>query len=314
MARKKKQKRVKNPKPRIGSGKSLERPFEPSKKLRSQFPKLEETVEKRRQKRIAKERAERPGKSWQETNEERLKQLARDKAAGKLKGSFQPIDYLPRDLRIELTDELAILNNIYDEDTAEFLDVDNDVLHRALQGYRLNRHEAAELNEGVSAAKLDDDLIGDFDPGDEVWDAVKDYYDSRPHVKSFSRLTENQKSEAFWDYFDRESRLMRKAINALRNNEDSQSIFRQAVASGEVELRNLDRAHMLFGESMFTPKVQEKILFAWADNQEDGGTFAVSSSKHFTLNEMFELYDTDEQFTGINESVWWAWFRELFYA
>lgn len=53
-----------------------------------------------------------------------------------------------------------------------------------------------------------------------------------------------------------------------------------------------------------------KILDAWVENH----TGSLTTSRNFDLDEMFDAFDEDgNDFWDLEESEFWAWFRELFY-
>ncbi len=285
----KKQKGSKNPVPRIGrtDKEGYQFPqFKPSKKFEKQFPK----AAKRREAAIYKQRppaGKRERLSWIpqppiDTRDyfEKLKDLA---------------GFKPRQIELPLGNEIdgaAILFNMYGEDeAAEILNTDLDILLKAIQGGQLNRLETARIKEGYNHIRRDEDLISEYDID---IDKLDDYT---------ATLTDSVSS-------------MRK---------DNADLFRQLIADGDVDLEKYERASLLLSDlSIPNTEYLSTILDEWSYQQEHGKPSTVRDRdgnlikrKMFEINDIFDNYFDDTEngvsIWDIDESTFWAWFREIFY-
>lgn len=211
--------------------------------------------------------------TWYEKYTRDLKALGDQVAAGEYTGKFLGIGDLQEGT---LLDKLAVLSNLHTTETAaEILDTDADLLIKAIQGGALNRLEQAELTEQYYYLVRDEDLQDEY--------------------------------EVDIDYVEREAAVLRESLK-LMDDINSMIIFRNAVADGEVSLDKLEKGYTLFGN--LTRGQLGKILDAFVENQSG----MLTTSRKFDLDEMFDAYEGDGQdFWDIEESDFWAWFRELFY-
>lgn len=212
-------------------------------------------------------------KTWLEQYQERLKKLGDKVAAGTYEGKFLGVGDLPEGT---LLDKLSVLSNLHTTETAsEILDTDSDLLIKAIQGGTLNRLEQAELNEQYYHLVRDTELQDEY--------------------------------EVDIDYVEREAAVLRSALTSI-DDINSIIIFRNAVADGEVSLDKLEKGVSLFGN--LTRGQLGKILDAFVENKSG----ILATAREFDLDEMFDAYEDDNaDFWDIEESDFWAWFRELFY-
>lgn len=300
----------KNPTPKIGRrGKTgyQDKPFKPSKKLLKSLGLTQAQYERRHQQRLeraikrvqeekfrtAHERTQQykeqvyeaartfapevvfgQPRNWLEEFQEKLQRFGDLVASGEYQGTFLGVGDLAEG---QLIDKLAVLSNTHTIDTtADVLDTDVDLLLKALQGGILNRLEKAELNEQYYHLVRDTELQNEYDVD--------------------------------IDNVEKNAAVLRSALTSI-DDVDSIIIFRSAVADGEVSLEKLEQGVSLFGN--LTRGQLSKILDAWVENQ----TGALTTSRAFDLDEMFDAYLEGDggNFWDIEDSEFWAWFRELFY-
>jgi hypothetical protein len=182
----------------------------------------------------------------------------------------------------ELINRIAILANQYSvEGLAEMLGLDTDFVNYVLEGYGLTRQQGARLQRAYSTLETEaDDGLQDID-----FDEVNMYASNLENAL----------------YFVNEGDLV---------GDEFQNVFRQVVADGRIDIEK-DLAfdtYGMFANLGFNHKYK---VFNWLAEGNDPA-------------EMFEAYLTDMREKGtiwfekgnplFDESYWWAWFRETFYA
>lgn len=194
---------------------------------------------------------------------------------------------LKRGDKLDILDWLAAFSNIYDN-PENILDVDEDLILRAVAGERLDRGEDDELNGQFIHMKRDEQL-------------------QREHGIDL-------------DYLEREATVVHNILRKIMDR-PMEDIFREAIALKEVSLDTIERGYSLFGE--LESKRVHVILDAYHEYSQTGlyrcwdydGQKWIQSTKAIDLNEMFELYLEDgTTTTDVMDSMFWAWFRELFYC
>lgn len=260
--------------PRIGKGYSLTREFKPSKKLEKQFPQ----AAKKRERVLAEP-------VFQKKLQDLVSafpapyQLAEtfEQRLKALEG-FKPqkVD-LPRG---DLYDEIAVLANIAGgiDEAADILDVDVEWLVNLFLGGNLNRMQEREL-EG--------------------------------QYRDFARdVNAHELFDIDIDYVEQEAAIV-KETRRLIDDVESGDILRQAIAESNLTLEKLNKGFTLFDN--LTRSQTGKILDAWVEQQGLYYDFGIEPT--FSLDDMFDVYgDDNNNFWDMEESEFWAWFRELFYS
>lgn len=220
-------------------------------------------------------------KSYFEQFEEGLQELGRKIKAGEYKGKFLGIEDLPRG---DLVDRIAVLANVIGiDDVADELETNQDIIDNLLQGGRLNYLSAREIESGYENLNPD---------------------------------------EIDLDYVEREAAVLQDTLKAI--DISLANIFRQAVINGDVNLDEIwERGHSLLGSVLTQGRQLDKILESYQEYIETGSypcwnaeqqKFLRKTDK-IDLNEMFAAYEADEhEIWDIEDSEFWAWFRELFYC
>lgn len=189
-----------------------------------------------------------------------------------------------RNLRGDFVEELAVFSNLFGiEDAADILGTDEDSLINLFEGVPSSRREILKIESAF-----------------EDWKE----YNKKPREKGEISLIDIERTGAIL-------REMREAISSPPyNDEHSADILREAVGKGKVNIEYLNReAVMIF--SQLTNSQIKRILDGAYDEDFIG---------EVDLNRMFTLFYADgkdvlARATGdfLKESVFWAWFRELFY-
>lgn len=212
--------------------------------------------------------------TWYEKQLRTLRELGEKKERGELDHVIRS-----KDLSIPpLVDRLSILVGELDyENAAEILATSEDLIQKAIEGNRLNMLEDAELNEGYSHLLRDRQLQDDFDINSNT-------IEHRAQVLA--------------------------RILAQRDADISLNL-RTAIADGDIDLEKIDQWQIPIRE--LTNTQLSKILDAWFDNQSGNN---LVTNKAFTFDEMFEAMELDDWdiiTQDLEDSEFWAWFRELFY-
>lgn len=189
-------------------------------------------------------------------------------------------------------DKIAILISQLEYDrAAEALDVDETLLDKVVGGTQLNRLERYEIEEQLSHLMRDEELQSEYD-------VDVDFIE-----KNASHLTDTIRLK----------------------NVDDQNIIRGGIADGDIDLDKFTRAISLFRD--LNNSQLGRILDAYADQKKGIPIYHVKRDKktgliqmtkrkvrQFDINEMFDAAELDDyHIMDVEESEFWAWFRELFY-
>lgn len=264
----------------------LIKPFKPSKKFQKQYPKWQQTIKKREETLKTNETRKKYLEYYQQQAEKKF--LARYKP----KTWQQELEALARKIdrgqitvtrralpEGDLFDKIAVLSNMADgfDEAAEILDVEPDLILSAITSSRMHRLQLDELQEQFSHFRRDTDEQDLF--GINI------------------------------EYLDQQASVLHEAerlVNAEGGNEDLAQILREAVGYNAIDLDKLNNCIGVLGD--LTSSQLGRVLESWADSNFVGD---------IDLNQMFDLYllDGRDILSGkLEDSLFWAWFRELFYA
>lgn len=284
MARKKRRfdDEIENPRPRIGRKDKI---FIPSKRLQKKYKKVRDTY--KRQQEIQQHREEQRQRHYEDTYYEPQPLSIEEAFERGIVGS----KVRQEPIYTSIIDKAAIIANVYGIDgAANVLNVNEDLLNYALEGNRLDRRDTAIIQRGY-----DDAIINDADID---FDKVEHYAE---RLKTAIEAVNEERYEG----------------DRLKNQ------FRYIVAEGKFDIEKgltiagdafawealMDTGRSLTGDERgMTPRVKHMLL-EWM-SQDD--TTAEQ------INNMLDIWRLDLEFNpeideGINQSLWWAWFREIFY-
>ncbi len=181
----------------------------------------------------------------------------------------------------DLIDEITVLSNLYGIDEAsEILDVDVNSIDDLLSGFKLNRLQQDEIEGGWLDVRRDKNLIQEYDID--------------------------------IPYIDKQSAIIKAALDSIETV-DNKNIFRKAVAEQDLDLDKIDEGRLLFKN--LTNGQLGKILEAWSEQQQRIADTGIETDDAINLNDMFDsFFDDGADFWDIEESMFWAWFREIFYS
>lgn len=192
---------------------------------------------------------------------------------------------------------LAVLVNQlggYDE-TEKAIGVDAELIARAVSGQKLSRLENAELETGFNQLYLEPKIADRFNID--------------------------------LDELDETAEILNDAENKIKDTE-LENLFRSSVASGEIANDDLESADILFGN--LTPNQRDRVLdiFTNIETTKSKLNERIPSDQKQELRQelktmrgavtgMFEAVnddiEQDNDMQDIYESLFWAWFREIFY-
>lgn len=299
MARKKRRddNEVENPKPRIGR----------------RIPKTERQFSKRFQKKQAKVRKRREGLSERERAKEKayrqslgtpLSESAIEEAKRRTGQDIYTIEeaiesgYAGSDVYKEpnlttIIDKAAIIANVYGIDgAADLLGVDEDLLDYGLRGNRLDRRQIALIQRGY-----DDAIINELDIDFDKVEAFAEKLKSAIEAVNEERY-EGDRLKNLFRYVVAEGKFdIEKGFESINNHPVWESLM------------DTGKSHKGGGGGT-TPAVKRMLLEWMVD--EDTSKEAVDTMLEWWRLDLEYLPSADEE--NIEDSLFWAWFRELFYA
>lgn len=187
-----------------------------------------------------------------------------------------------RDLRGDFAEELAVFSNIFGiEEAADILGTDTENLINIFEGEPIGRRAVLRIES-----------------------AFEDWKEDNKNVRSGKESLYSIESAGAV------LRQMREAISSSPYNDiESADIFREALAKGKINIEFINQeCAMIF--SQLTNSQVKRIIDGAYDEDFEGA---------IDLNRMFTLFYADgkdvlaRQGDFLKESVFWAWFRELFY-
>src|ERR1035437_576871 len=206
------------------------------------------------------------------------KKYAKEHPKPQAPGTVGPEQYLRRG---ELVDKAAILANMLGsiDDVSEVLDTGVDILDKYVSGGQLNIYEGAEVDRGYSDLILSRDLQDEFGID----------------IKEVERL----------------GKFLTGAIDVIEDV-NYQNDFRRAVANGEIDLElGVRHARQLMAN--LSPSQNYRLFQGY--NEDGISPASKAACRKFNWNEAFEAFELDDYgFGDVQESEFWAWFRELFYS
>lgn len=246
------------------------------------FPGLKPAVRQQVAAFVEAERKRITPQTWYDEYLHSLTKLGEDVKAGRLviqKGT------LPEG---SLLDKIAVLiNDLQYEQAGEALDVDLDLIEHAIKGGVLNRLQQEELRGAYSDVYRDRELQREYDIDIQ--------------------------------YVEDQAAIITDAIR--QKDIDNQNTIREGVADGEIDLEKFTRNK---GGTRILRQLNNtqlgRILDAFANQKRgvpnikyvDGEAVPV---RHFDINEMLDAAELDgyDITSEVEDSQFWAWFRELFY-
>ena len=176
-----------------------------------------------------------------------------------------------------------MLSNEYGiEDTSEILDVDIDLLDRYIAGGRITPMERDNIEGGFLDMRRDTE--------------IKDLYNI-----NVPKL-------------DQDSAIVHRELGYIGSDINRDTI-RLAIAEQEIDIDNFGQKGLLF-RNLTDGSQLGRILDGYREQQIailEGK--AIPEDKLIDLDEMFEMFIADGMdIWDVEESQFWAWFREIFYS
>lgn len=186
----------------------------------------------------------------------------------------------------DAVDGLAVLSNIYGiEAAADIIGIDTELADNAISGDYLDRYDSAAITSGYLRIANDEELQDLYNID------VNDLFDITDKV-SYAFRGNNQTVVGMAD----------------KNNAD---IVREAIASGAIDLEKFAESSPLLAFELTTTQCSI-LLDEWAFQQQYGRPNR--AHEMFDFNTMFDKYREDNgAINNVKNSLFWAWFRELFY-
>jgi|CXWL01.1.fsa_nt_gi hypothetical protein len=160
------------------------------------------------------------------------------------------------------------------EESAELLDIDADLIERAITGKSLSRLEKLEIDQAVAG------YISNLDNPNDANDLLS----------TAGTLT---------------------ASEAFISDNDNSILLRTALVEGLIEQSDLEQGYSLFAN---LSQGQQGNIFGILQDGIDGGHKEKESAIKDLREMFDGYYADDMDINGdVNESAFWEWFREVFY-